>query len=390
MHLVADMNKQQLLQKEIKMSENLSLNKDNKRKKVLTTFFGAVGLIGAGFTAYYILYSSNFVSTDNAYSAVEIAQVTPSVNGIISDVLVTDTQMVKKGDILVKIEQTDAKLALEQAQASYDSAIRRVKSYMANDNSLNALIEVKKADEIKANFALNSAKSDFEKASIELQRREALISSGAISAEELTNAKNVYTNTKATYESSKAAVEQAKAALNSTIGTKDANATLINGVNVDENPEVLASKARLEQAKIDFERTIIKAPIDGIVAKRQVQLGQKVQSGTPLLSVVPVQNMHVDANFKEVQLEKVKVGQPVIVHADIYGKSVTYHGVVEGFSGGSGSAFSAIPAQNATGNWIKVVQRVPVRIALDEKELQEHPLKVGLSMDVEIDTRAKN
>ena len=384
------MNKQQLLQKEIKMSENLSLNKDNKRKKVLTTFFGAVGLIGAGFTAYYILYSSNFVSTDNAYSAVEIAQVTPSVNGIISDVLVTDTQMVKKGDILVKIEQTDAKLALEQAQASYDSAIRRVKSYMANDNSLNALIEVKKADEIKANFALNSAKSDFEKASIELQRREALISSGAISAEELTNAKNVYTNTKATYESSKAAVEQAKAALNSTIGTKDANATLINGVNVDENPEVLASKARLEQAKVDFERTIIKAPIDGIVAKRQVQLGQKVQSGTPLLSVVPVQNMHVDANFKEVQLEKVKVGQPVIVHADIYGKSVTYHGVVEGFSGGSGSAFSAIPAQNATGNWIKVVQRVPVRIALDEKELQEHPLKVGLSMDVEIDTRAKN
>jgi len=384
------MNKQQLLQKEIKMSENLSLNKDNKRKKVLTTFFGAVGLIGAGFTAYYILYSSNFVSTDNAYSAVEIAQVTPSVNGIISDVLVTDTQMVKKGDILVKIEQTDAKLALDQAQASYDSAIRRVKSYMANDNSLNALIEVKKADEIRANFALNSAKSDFEKASIELQRREALISSGAISAEELTNAKNVYTNTKATYESSKAAVEQAKAALNSTIGTKDANATLINGVNVDENPEVLASKARLEQAKVDFERTIIKAPIDGIVAKRQVQLGQKVQSGTPLLSVVPVQNMHVDANFKEVQLEKVKVGQPVIVHADIYGKSVTYHGVVEGFSGGSGSAFSAIPAQNATGNWIKVVQRVPVRIALDEKELQEHPLKVGLSMDVEIDTRAKN
>ena len=372
------------------MSENLSLNKDNKRKKVLTTFFGAVGLIGAGFTAYYILYSSNFVSTDNAYSAVEIAQVTPSVNGIISDVLVTDTQMVKKGDILVKIEQTDAKLALEQAQASYDSAIRRVKSYMANDNSLNALIEVKKADEIRANFALNSAKSDFEKASIELQRREALISSGAISAEELTNAKNVYTNTKATYESSKAAVEQAKAALNSTIGTKDANATLINGVNVDENPEVLASKARLEQAKVDFDRTIIKAPIDGIVAKRQVQLGQKVQSGTPLLSVVPVQNMHVDANFKEVQLEKVKVGQPVIVHADIYGKSVTYHGVVEGFSGGSGSAFSAIPAQNATGNWIKVVQRVPVRIALNEKELQEHPLKVGLSMDVEIDTRAKN
>lgn len=384
------MNKQQSLQKEINMSENLSLNKDNKRKKVLSTFFGAVGLVGASFTAYYILYSSNFVSTDNAYCGVEIAQVTPFVNGIISDVLVTDTQMVKKGDLLVKIDQTDAKLSLEQAQASLDSAIRRVKSYVANDSSLNALIEVKKADEVRANFALSSAKSDFEKASIELQRREALISSGAISAEELTKAKNSYTNAKASYDSAKASVEQAKAALNSTIGTKDANATLIMGTNIDENPEVISAKARYEQAKIDFDRTTIKAPIDGIVAKRQVQLGQKVQSGMPLLSIVPVQDMHVDANFKEVQLEKVKVGQPVVLHADIYGKSVTYHGTVEGFSGGSGSSFSAIPAQNATGNWIKVVQRVPVRIELNKKELEEHPLKVGLSMDVEIDTRAKN
>ena len=138
---------------------------------------------------------------------------------------------------------------------------------------------------------------------------------------------------------------------------------------------------------MDLERTVVVAPVDGIVAKRQVQLGQRVQAGMPLLTVVPVQEMHVDANFKEVQLENVRVGQPVKLHADIYGSSVTYQGTVEGFSGGSGAAFSAIPAQNATGNWIKVVQRLPVRIKLDPLELQKNPLKVGLSMSAEIDTR---
>ncbi|MCT7489266.1 HlyD family secretion protein [Aliarcobacter cryaerophilus] len=374
----------------INKSTDLNLGKENKRKKLLISFFGTIGIIGAGIAAYWIMYSSNFVSTDNAYSAVEIAQVTPSIGGTISEVLVTDTQMVKKGDILVTIDQTDTKLALDYAEANLSSAIRKVKGLIANNDSLNALIEVKKADEIRINAQLNSAKADFERASIDLQRREALVSSGAISGDELTNAKNVYSNAKANLDSAKAAIDQAKAALNSAIGAKDANEVLIAGVDEDQNPEILATKARYEQAKVDFERTLIKAPIDGIVAKRQVQLGQKVQSGMPLLAIVPIQDIHVDANFKEVQLEKVRVGQPVKLHADIYGKSVIYHGVVEGFSGGSGSAFSAIPAQNATGNWIKVVQRLPVRIALNQEELKKHPLKVGLSMNVEIDTRVKN
>lgn len=374
----------------INKSTDLNLGKENKRKKLLISFFGTIGIIGAGIAAYWIMYSSNFVSTDNAYSAVEIAQVTPSIGGTISEVLVTDTQMVKKGDILVSIDQTDTKLALDLAEANLSSAIRKVKGFVANNDSLNALIEVKKADEMRINAQLNSAKADFERASIDLQRREALVSSGAISGDELTNAKNVYSNTKANLDSAKAAINQAKAALNSAIGAKDANEVLITGVNEEQNPEILAAKARYEQAKVDFERTIIKAPIDGIVAKRQVQLGQKVQSGMPLLAIVPIQNMHVDANFKEVQLEKVRVGQSVELHADIYGKSIIYHGVIEGFSGGSGSAFSAIPAQNATGNWIKVVQRLPIRISLNEEELKVHPLKVGLSMNVEIDTRVKN
>ena len=374
----------------INKSTDLNLGKENKRKKLLISFFGTIGIIGAGFTAYWIMYSSNFVSTDNAYSAVEIAQVTPSIGGTINDVWVTDTQMVKKGDILVTIDQTDTRLALDLAEANLSSAIRKVKGFVANNDSLNALIEVKKADEIRINAQLNSAKADFERASIDLQRREALVNSGAISGDELTNAKNAYSNAKANLDSAKAAIDQAKAALNSAIGAKDANEVLIAGVNEEQNPEILSAKARYEQAKVDFERTLIKAPIDGIVAKRQVQLGQRVQSGMPLLSIVPIQNMHVDANFKEVQLEKVRVGQPVELYADIYGKSIIYHGVVEGFSGGSGSAFSAIPAQNATGNWIKVVQRLPIRISLNQEELKEHPLKVGLSMNVEIDTRVKN
>lgn len=374
----------------INKSTDLNSGKENKRKKLLISFFGTIGIIGAGFTAYWIMYSSNFVSTDNAYSAVEIAQVTPSIGGTINDVWVTDTQMVKKGDILVTIDQTDTRLALDLAEANLSSAIRKVKGFVANNDSLNALIEVKKADEIRINAQLNSAKADFERASIDLQRREALVNSGAISGDELTNAKNAYSNAKANLDSAKAAIDQAKAALNSAIGAKDANEVLIAGVNEEQNPEILSARARYEQAKVDFERTLIKAPIDGIVAKRQVQLGQRVQSGMPLLSIVPIQNIHVDANFKEVQLEKVRVGQPVELHADIYGKSIIYHGVVEGFSGGSGSAFSAIPAQNATGNWIKVVQRLPIRIALNQDELKEHPLKVGLSMNVEIDTRVKN
>ena len=374
----------------INKSTDLNLAKENKSKKLLKSFFGIIGIIGAGITTYWIMYSSNFVSTDNAYSAVEIAQVTPSIGGTISEVLVTDTQMIKKGDILVTIDQTDTRLALDLAEANLSSAIRKVKGFVANNDSLNALIEVKKADEIRINAQLNSAKADFERASIDLQRRESLVSSGAISGDELTNAKNAYSNAKANLDSAKAAIDQAKAALNSAIGAKDANEVLIAGVNEEQNPEILSAKARYEQAKVDFERTLIKAPIDGIVAKRQVQLGQRVQSGMPLLSIVPIQNMHVDANFKEVQLEKVRVGQAVELHADIYGKSIIYHGVVEGFSGGSGSAFSAIPAQNATGNWIKVVQRLPIRISLKEEELKEHPLKVGLSMNVEIDTRVKN
>lgn len=357
-----------------------------RRTKLLLGLGSIVAVSALSATAYWFFYGSRFVSTDNAYAAVEIAQITPSIAGTIGEVLVTDTQAVKKNDVLVVIDPRDAKIALAQAEAELGRATRRVKAFVANDSGLTAQVAARDAEEKSAAAKLNSAEADFERAKIDLKRREALSASGSVSGDEITRAKNAYESAKANLTSAKAAVAQASANRSATLGSKEANAVLIAGVNEENNPEVALARAKLEQAQLDLERTVIRSPIDGVVAKRQVQLGQRVQAGMPLMTIVPIQNMHIDANFKEVQLEKVRVGQPVIAYADIYGDSVIYHGKVQGIAGGSGAAFSAIPAQNATGNWIKVVQRLPVRISLDAEELAKNPLKVGLSMSVKIDT----
>lgn len=253
-------------------------------------------------------------------------------------------------------------------------------------SGLAAQVKAREADEKQAQARLSAAQADFTKAQVDLKRREALVKSGSVSGEELTNARNGVIQAEANLNAAKAAAAQAVANRLSTIGSKKANAAQIIDTTVETNPEVRLAQARLEQARVDLDRTVIKAPVDGVVAKRQVQVGQRVQIGAPLLSVVPLQNVHVDANFKEVELRDVKIGQLVEVTADIYGDKVVYHGVVSGLSGGTGSAFSMIPAQNATGNWIKVVQRLPVRITLDQHELDARPLQVGLSMEAMIDT----
>ena len=370
------------------MSEtNLNANKVQRRNKLLGGVAGVVALSAIAAGVYWFTYGSHFVSTDNAYAAVEVAQVTSAVGGTINEVLVTDTQAVKKGQILVRIDPADARLALAQAEADLNRAVRRVRGFVANDASLKAQITAREADEKKAAAQLRAAEADFERAKIDLQRREALAASGSVSGDELTRVQNAFTTAKANLEATRAAAAQAQANQTMALGSREANAVLIANVSEENNPEVALARARRDQAALDLERTVVRAPVGGIIAKRQAQLGQRVSSGVPLLSVVPVQEMHVDANFKEVQLENVRAGQPVALQADIHGSSVTYHGIVEGFSGGSGAAFAAIPAQNATGNWIKVVQRLPVRIKLDSRELQAHPLKVGLSMSARIDTR---
>ena len=374
------------------MTQDTAVNTPNtQRRNKLLLALGAVVLIaGAAGFAYWKLHASKFVSTDNAYAGVEIAQVTPSVGGTIAEVLVNDTQMVRQGDVLVTIDQADAKLALAQAEAELGLAMRRVKAHAANDGGLAAQVDARKAEETRASASIAAAKADFERAKVDLKRREALAQSGSVSGDELTRAKNAYLQAQASLAGANAAIAQARANSVAAQGARDANAALIDNTTQEANPEVALARARRDRARIDLERTVIRAPLDGVVAKRLVQLGQRVQAGTPLLSVVPVQDMHVMANFKEVQLEQVRAGQKAMLQADVYGSSVTYHGVVEGFSGGSGAAFAAIPAQNATGNWIKVVQRLPVRIRLDPAELKAHPLKVGLSMKVEVDTRGSD
>jgi membrane fusion protein (multidrug efflux system) len=362
--------------------------KVNARRKPLFAALGAVVAIAAlAFGAYWYLVGARYVSTDNAYTAAEIAQITPSVAGIVRTVNVVDTQAVKQGDVLVVIDDADARLTLMQAEAQLNSAIRQVQVYQANDNGLSAQIAARAADEKRAAADLQTAQTELDRSRSELARRESLVQSGAISAEALTTAKSIYATAQSTLQAKRAAAEQAKANYAASLGALQANAALTNNATIDNHPEVLLAKAKRDQAKIDLERTVLRAPIDGVVVKRQVQIGQRVQSGSVLLSIVPLQNIHVDANFKEVQLANVRIGQRVILTSDLYGDAVEYHGVVEGLSGGTGSTFAIIPAQNATGNWIKVVQRLPVRIKLDAQELAKNPLQVGLSMTATIDTQ---
>ena len=362
--------------------------REQRRNRLLAGLAGVVLLAGAAAGAYWWLHASHFVSTDNAYAAAEVAQVTPSIGGTVLEVLVRDTQAVKQGDVLVRIDPTDARLALAQAEAELARAMRRVKGYVANDGGLKAQVTAREADEKRAAAQLLAAEADMERATIDLQRRQALAKSGSVSGEELTQAQNAFAAAKAQLASAVAAQAQARANREAAIGAKQVNATLIEGADAQSNPEVQLAQARRDQAQVDLDRSTVRAPVDGVVARRSVQIGQRVQAGAPLMTVVPVQRIYVDANFKEGQLGKVRVGQRVQLQSDLYGSDVKYSGTVVGFSGGSGSAFAAIPAQNATGNWIKVVQRLPVRIQLDAAELAKNPLRVGLSMQVTVDTRS--
>jgi membrane fusion protein (multidrug efflux system) len=285
---------------------------------------------GGGAYVYWKQVGSRYVSTDNAYTAAEVAMVTAQIDGPVAAVNVVDSQEVKRGDILVIIDDTDARLALRQAQADLGRAQAQV----------------------------TAAAADVERTGIDLKRREALVASGSVSGDEVTHVKN---------------------------GASDAEAAL-NGARA----AVALAQARVDKAKVDLGRTVIRSPVDGVIARRQVQLGQRVQPSTPLLSVVPVEELYVNANFKEVQLAKVRNGQKVELVSDLYQGKVVFHGVVDGFSGGTGAAFALIPAQNATGNWIKVVQRLPVRIRLNPAELAAHPLRLGLSMNAAVDLRSNS
>jgi len=357
-------------------------SRKKKSLKVILALAAAKIVIGAG---AYALIDHDHVATDNAYVQADSAQVTPLVSAAVIEAPVVNTQVVRKGQVLLRLDDSDARLALAKAGAEYAKARRQFAQTAANSGSLAAQVNARAADIGQARAQLASAEASFGKARIDLNRRSELAGSGAVSGEELTNAKNAYATAQANLTLARSAVATASATTSAARENLAANQALIAGSTIDTSPEVAAAKAKLDQARLDLERTVIRAPIDGVVTNRQVQVGQRIAAGSPVMTIVPTGSLYVDANFKEGQLAKVRPGQKVELVSDLYGDDVVYHGRVAGFSGGTGSAFSLIPAQNATGNWIKVVQRLPVRVQLDPRELAAHPLRVGLSMEAKID-----
>jgi membrane fusion protein, multidrug efflux system len=443
------------------------------RRTGLLILFAVLVVVLAGVGLWQLLVGRWHVTTENAYVGAESAQVTAQTAGTISEVLVSEAVSVQAGQLLVRLDRSDAEIALAAAEADLEKARRNVRQLIASQAVSAAQVSARAADTRRAQVSARQAVADAGRARAEVRRveagtaasiadldrlraqvtqldaqtrqsqlayerlvadrdrRRAAIGDGAVSDEALAHAESAAREAELAWRgasssadvaraslvtattqiaSSRAAVdaarEQATAIAEGTEGAGeavaraqadllaserllDANATMIEGVTVDTHPDVLRAMARVRQAQLDLDRTEVRAPFAGIIARRSIQTGQRVAQGAPLMTVVPVDRLFVDANFKESQLARVLPGQLVELKSDLYGGSVVYHGTVIGIGGGTGSAFALLPAQNASGNWIKVVQRVPVRIALDQEELARHPLRVGLSMQVSINIRPR-
>ena len=331
---------------------------DGKRKTVLLAITAAFVVAGVAWAVYYQLVLAKEEVTDNAYVGGNMVTLSAQVTGNVDEIRADETQMVKAGAPLITLNGIDAQLALSQAEARLGNVVRQERERYANVAQYDAVIEQRR-------LALATAQGN-------LARRAPLAADHTISGEDLAHAKQ--------------AVDDAKAAL--TVAQRQAESARsgVAGVNLASHPAVLSAKGDVVQAWLAVRRNAVVAPVSGYVAKRSVQLGSHVTPGTPLMSIVPLDQLWIDANFKESELRNIRVGQAATIETDLYGSKVVYHGKVLGMSAGTGSAFSLLPAQNATGNWIKVVQRVPVRITLEPKELAAHPLRIGLSTTVTVDT----
>ncbi len=319
---------------------------------------GIVVILGLlAWAAHWLIFGRHFQTTDDAYVAGDVVQITSEQPGTVQLLSADDTQSVKRGQLLITLDPSSVDIALQSAEADLARTVRQVRAQFAKADGL-------RADIAQREVAVRQAESD-------LKRRRSLASDGAVSGEELAHARDTVT-------AMEASLSSAKEQLNATLAS-------IDGTTISTNPDVLAAAARVRDAALGVRRTRIVSPVDGLVARRTVQLGQHVAAGTPLMAVVPLGGVWVDANFKEGQLEDVRIGQPVTLKADIYGGDVTYHGRVVGVSAGSGNAFALLPPQNASGNWIKIVQRLPVRIELDPAEVKAHPLRVGMSITASVD-----
>ena len=341
--------------------DNSNGARGGKRKRLIAAIVGVFALGGVAYGAYWLTVGRYVERTDNAYVGGNVVQITPQVAGTVVAVGADDTQFVNAGQVLVRLDQADAEVGLQQAESNLAKTVRDVRNLFATSAQQQANVAVREADVAKA-------QQDF-------ARRERLVRSGAVSREDLEHARDALGSAQAAL----AAAQQQLAAMRA----------LVDRTTIDQHPDVQKAAAQVKDAYLARARTALPAPISGFVSKRNVQLGQRVAPGTPLMAVVALDQVWVDANFKEPQLANMREGQPVTLTADLYGSKVDYHGRIVGFGAGTGAAFSLLPAQNATGNWIKIVQRVPVRVALDPKELAQHPLQIGLSMEAKVDTHER-
>jgi membrane fusion protein (multidrug efflux system) len=328
-----------------------------KRKAWLLGLLLVLVLAGAGTWAWYSLVGRWHESTDDAYVNGNVVEITPLITGTVTSIGADDGDLVQAGQVLLQFDPADSQVALQAAEAKLARTVREVRGLYSNVDSLKAQVQTRQAELQKAQQNYN--------------RRKVLADSGAIAQEEIAHARDD--------------LSVAQAALNSARQQLATSTALIDDTVVSSHPEVMAAAADVRQAYLDHARTTLVAPVTGYVAKRTVQLGQRLQPGTATMAVIPLDEVWVDANFKETQLRNMRIGQPVEITADLYGSEVKYNGTVDSLGAGTGSAFALLPAQNATGNWIKIVQRVPVRIHLNPEQLKTHPLRIGLSTVAEVD-----
>ncbi|WP_236177530.1 MULTISPECIES: HlyD family secretion protein [Pseudomonas] len=327
-----------------------------KRKMMLLVLAVVVALAGAGVWAYHEFIGRWSESTDDAYVNGNVVEITPLVTGTVVSIGADDGDLVHEGQVLINFDPNDAEVGLQSAKANLARTVRQVRGLYSNVDGMKAQV--------------NAQQAEVQKAQDNFNRRKNLAAGGAISQEELSHARDDLT-------SAQNALASARQQLKTT-------SALVDDTVVSSHPDVMAAAAQLRQAYLTNARSTLIAPVTGYVAKRTVQLGQRVQPGTALMAVIPLDQLWIDANFKETQLRDMRIGQPVEIESDIYGSDVKFNGTVDSLGAGTGSAFALLPAQNATGNWIKIVQRVPVRIHVNAEELAKHPLRVGLSTNVEV------
>jgi membrane fusion protein, multidrug efflux system len=335
---------------------------NGKRRRIMSLVAGSFAALGLLWFIFWFIVLSERERTDDAYVTGNQLTVSAQVAGTVVGVAVNNTDLVQAGQVLVRLDPTDSETALNRAAGALAQAVRQVREQQAQSLQYEALVRARQIE--------------LERAEADLARRSPLLADQAVASEEVRHSEET--------------VALARASLSQAQGQLAASRALVGGVPVRQNPEVLVALAAYRDAWVNASRNAIVAPVTGYVAQRAVQLGKHVQPGEALLSVIPLQDLWVEANFKEGQLRHLRLGQPTEVRTDLYGGSVPFHGTLTGVAAGTGAAFSLLPAQNASGNWIKVVQRVPVRVSLASADLARHPLRIGLSTTVTVDTHDRS